>query len=192
MDTGPVATHQLDDLDNPSYGLIFGVRRSIRYHERRRAWFEAWHNLAWTLSFFGSSAAAAAIFGQWSAEFFWFPVAVAILLAADLVVGFSRKATLHHLLGRRFAALERSIPLRSLSAEEYQWFNAQRLEIEQDEPPVKRLLDVLCHYALLRSLGGTKRDLRKMDRISRWRQFSANLWSHEGYIAKLEDSEDCV
>lgn len=188
MDPGPVATHQLDDLDDSSYGLIFGVRRSIRYHDRRRAWFEAWHNLTLTLSFFGSSAAAAALFGQWSAEFFWFPVAVALLLAADLVIGFSRKATLHHLLGRSFADLERSIPLRSLTREEYRWFMSQRLKIEEDEPPVKRLLDALCHYALLRSLGGTEQDMKSMRKIPRWRQFFANLCSQEDYIVKLADS----
>jgi len=188
MDPGPVATYQLDDLNDPSYNLIFGVRRSIRYHHRRRAWFEAWHNLTLTFSFFGSSAAAAAVFGQWSAEFFWFPVAVALLLAADLVIGFSRKAALHRLLGWRFAALERIIPLRSLSDEEYKWFWSQRLEIEQDEPPVMRLLDTLCHYALLRSLGGTEQDLKTMRRIPRWRQFIANLCSQENYIVKLADS----
>jgi hypothetical protein len=33
----------IEDMTDAQYGLLFDVRRSIRYHDRRRAFFETLH-----------------------------------------------------------------------------------------------------------------------------------------------------
>jgi len=183
----PELVFQFEDLDKRSYWLLFGVRRSARYHDRRRAWFDGWHNVTLFLSFFGSSAAAAAVLGA-------FPkfaavaasAMVALLATMDLVIGFARKAAFHHILKWRFIELEKNIPIRSFSDEEYQQFREQRLEIEKDELPVKRLLDLLCYYEQCRA-DGVEQD--GIHGISWWRKFTAQVRSYENYTVKYTMSE---
>lgn len=183
----PALVFQFEDLDERSYGLLFGVRRSIRYHDRRRAWFDGWHNVTLFLSFFGSSAAAVAVLGEWNAfAAVAASVMVALLATMDLVIGFARKATLHHMLKWRFIELEKSMPMCSFSDEEYQQFRGQRLEIEKDELPAKRLLDLLCHYEQCRADGVEEYGVHG---ISWWRKFTAQMRSYENYTVKYTMSE---
>ena len=184
----PSLVFQFEGLDERSYGLLFAVRRSIRYHDRRRAWFDGWHNVTLFLSFFGSSAAAAVVLGA-------FPkfaavaasAMVALLATMDLVIGFARKAALHNMIKLRFIDLEKIMPIRNFSPEEYQSFRGQRLEIEKDELPVMRLLDFLCHYQQSRADGvePDSGEKKKFLKICLWRKFTVQIWSHENYVTKF-------
>ena len=92
----------------------------------------------------------------------WLPVClaavVAVLGAVDLTVGTLRCAYLHGDLARRFISLEQRFAHGcSLEDDEHEELTRARLEIEVDEPPPLRLLDVMCHFELLRSLGDKER-----------------------------------
>ena len=139
------------------YQQLFGVRRSVRYHQRRQSYFEAWHTCIAALQvIFGSSAVAALLANSDT----WVGVSLAavppLLAAVDLVFGTSRRATLHAALGRRFLHLEADMvpheaDSSALSSEDLSRFRQRRLSIEADEPPKLRVVDLLSHNDLVRS-----------------------------------------
>ena len=135
--------------------LLFGVRRSIRYHNHRRKFFDAlsvWTDFLTIISggavvFFATAdkGGPTAVFGG-----------VASLLAAlDLVIGFSIKSRDHFDLSRQFSRLEQAMTLIGDAPSETQLKENinLRLEIELSEPPIKRTLDAYCHNELICAMG---------------------------------------
>ena len=131
------------------YGNLFGVRKSVRYHQRRQAFHEWWNTVIIALSFACSASAMA----EWSAEWRQLLIgATSFLLMLNWVVGLTRRANAHAKLGQRFASLEQDmVPFeknRDLEAEDEERFRRRRLEIEADEPAKMRVMDTLCHNEL--------------------------------------------
>lgn len=140
--------------------LLWGVRRSVRYHDRRHGFFEHFHAIVIFFAVVGGSATFAA-FGtaigeSMPIELRLLPAAlVTVLSAADLVVGSMRKAWLHADLKRRFIEIERDL-LRAgadLPDSVLVELETRRLDIETDEPPVLKVLDTICYNELLRAEG---------------------------------------
>lgn len=147
-----------DSLETECHELLFNVRRSVRYHNRRRTFFERFHLLTNTIAVIFGSATILTVLSDVSP---YYPVAagatVSFAAALDLVWGFSRMACLHADLARRFIALEREMVLaRHYTEEDLDKFTAKRLDIEADEPPVMRVLDSLCYNELTRAMGYSK------------------------------------
>ena len=147
-------------LDEDYRMLLFGVRRSVRYHMRRRRFYERFHDVVLLVAAASGSATIAAFGSELTANLpSWVavavPAAVTIMALVDLVVGSMRKTSLHTDLGRRFIALERRLVAAGSSPSEAALAEAtgERLAIESDEPPVLRVLDTLCHNELLRAMG---------------------------------------
>ena len=144
----------MDTVQEQWDALLFDVRRSVRYHTRRREFYEKWNLSTSALSLlFGSATIFSVI-----KDFPGFAMAAAVLVTVtstiDLVVGTSRMARLHFDLSRRFIALEKNMMLRSVPiAQDYSEIWAARLDIEADEPLIKRLVDVMCHNELIRAQG---------------------------------------
>ena len=135
---------------------LFGVRRSIRYHERRRAFFEAVNT--WILAcqvVVSSSFGALVLLGSSQyTEFGSVVVAlVGALAAVNLVVGSHRRAFAHASLSQRFAQLEQFITPnehdKNVDLDVVSEFRRRRLAIEEDEPPKMRIIDLLCHNELV-------------------------------------------
>lgn len=90
------------------------------------------------------------------AEYWIIGAALGVSLAntLDLVVGTSRKARTYNNLARRFIEIERQMTLvAEPSEDDVRHFQAKRLDIEADEPPILRNLDTLCHNELVRASG---------------------------------------
>ena len=139
--------------------LLFNVRRSVRYHDKRRHHFERVHNFVTFVAFLLGTGTVAA-----SVEAFNTPIWVRLapsviastLLGVALVYRVSAKAALHNDLKRRFIVLEQRIEdLRASSNEGQNMVELikEKLSIEADEPPIKRILDVICHNELVRAMG---------------------------------------
>lgn len=150
--------------------LLFGVRRSIRYHSRRRQFFDRYRLFTNAISVIFGSAAIAAVLSPLGKEYTVGAAAmVTVFSLVDLVVGSARMARVHEDLYRRFIDLEKgiiSIPEEKFTEADGTHLTASRLSIEGDEPPVKRVLDSLCHNELLRAMGYGREEFVKV----RWYQ----------------------
>ncbi len=178
-----------ENLDEPTYELLFGIRRSIRYHLYRRRFYEVWNTVIVTVGVFGSSTGAALIaIKEIRDDLWWIPVVfaatVAIFSAVSLAVGVAGKANLHAELASNFAYLEtRLIPIKSLDEEERGALVKERLLIEVKEPPPMRLLDVICHIEILASLGY----LKSQPDICPLRRMMKNFCSQPSYAISLRE-----
>jgi hypothetical protein len=148
------------------YKELFGVRRSIRYNARRRAFFDRLDQLTNMLAvIFGS----AAVYGVLDADHHVVALVasgiVTIMSAINLVVGSSQRARKHDDLARRFSALEQEM-IGEESDEKLAYMKRKRLEIEAEEPPVMHVLNCICHNEQMRAEGYPKEDLASI----RWWQ----------------------
>lgn len=142
-------------MNDEQYGLLFDVRRSARYHDRRRAFFERMHQVtaALTILLAGSVLFDIAKPGDSPGWMQVLAILAAILSACDMVVGYSSKAGMHRDLKARFGTLE--ISMLSGDGLPQTWIEHQneRLRIELDEPPIYKAVDLLCRNELLRAEG---------------------------------------
>lgn len=156
------------------FKLLFGVRRSIRYHSRRQAFYESVDR--WT-SFFllllGSGSVALAIQGSDSGMIL-VGTFVALLSGLKLVFAFGLKASRHAQFVRDFTRLEQQL-CKDDSVETVSAVTQERLAIEATEPPVKRVLDVICHNELLRAMG--IEDPKQRVQLNWFQYFTANLFN---------------
>ena len=133
--------------------LLFGLRVSQRYHERRWQFFLSCNQMVSFVAVFASTTGAIALlFLDWS--WAWvLVVAVAAVGLADLIYGSARKAGQHAVLKREFVLLERQMILLDCSEEALKKMVAARLVVEANEPPIKRNLAKMAHNDVLRSMG---------------------------------------
>ncbi len=136
------------------YALLFGVRRSIRYHSRRIAWFQFWHRAGATLGALFATSALVGLMASFPRVGTLASAIVVFFLVIDLVVDHASKANHHRDFVRRFSALEMDMIRagEATSEDDYKAFLARRLTIEAEEPPINRALDLQCHNELLRAL----------------------------------------
>lgn len=156
---------QISQLSNEQYGLLFDVRRSIRYHDRRRSFFEFMHRITAVLTILMAGSILFEI-GKTGATASWLiglSIIAALLAALDMVVGYASKADLHRSLKVRFSKLEMAIIISSDNSAEWDSFHNERLLIEQDEPPIYRALDTLCHNEVVLALGLGQGELYKVN-----------------------------
>lgn len=143
-------------LTSRRYKLLFGVRRSIRYHNYRRQFCLSGQSaITFLILLLGAGSTASLL--EWMnlpAYQKLAPVGITVLASLGLVVGLVGKASLHHDLYRRFIHLEREFLKEStLSWKSLNRLEDQRLEIEMDEPATYQALNRRCHNELVRSEG---------------------------------------
>lgn len=166
------------DMNDAQYGLLFDVRRSVRYHDRRRAFFERMHQVTagLTVLLAGSVLFDLARPGETAAWLASLAVVAALLSAWDIVVGYAGKASLHKDLKARFGALEMTMLSGDGSPDAWHGFQIERLRIEQDEPPVFRALDLLCHNELALAEGFDRNDKAHFEHLTRWQRVTRHIF----------------
>lgn len=135
--------------------LLFGVQRSVRYHARRRQFYDRLDKGSNILAAVAGSAtvvsAVSAISHVWTVVL---ATLVAIFSAISIVVGPSQAARLHSDLARRFIELECEMQkCEHPDDEDVNNYIAERLVIEMDEPPIMQVLNSICHNELCLALG---------------------------------------
>lgn len=172
-------TQELAYLEDDHYGLLFDVRRSVRYHDRRRSFYEKMHKLTnfITILMAGSVLFDLAKTGDTAKWLIALSVVAALLAVADMVFVYSEMAGLHDGLKRRFAALEIDIISGPAEGEVWGKYMRERLVIEQDEPPVYKVLDGLCRNALLKAQGHV--DPEQFNRFNWWQRLTRNFFHWE-------------
>lgn len=143
------------DLDRDRHDLLFGVRRSIRYHLRRERFFDRQHKIYTSLSALSGSATIITLLS--TAGDFWpalFAASVAVFSVIDLVFGIPQAAKVHHDFAGKFFNLEKAIiGTKDICDDKLTEFKTMRLDIEIEEPPPLHILNTMCHNELLRAMG---------------------------------------
>jgi hypothetical protein len=142
------------------YQLMQYARISTLYHRRRQDFYETWETISKALTLIlGSGSAFAVLKQQYQFEAAFLAFAVAVVSAIALVVGTSRKATLHNSLARRWLDLESQLISTRGDEERICDLEAKIPQIEQDEPPELGGLIRVCTREVLRSKGHPEAEL---------------------------------
>jgi hypothetical protein len=154
-------------------GLNFGIEKSMRYHQRRRAHYDTLNK---SLMLVGILAGSAAFANTWQNPQL-FGLVGALVSALNLVWGFSHRARDHEILYRRFSEL--AIDLRATSAPSeanlHDWVR-RRLAIEADEPAVFWAVEADCWNEVTRAWDRQKAGLAA---IPRWCRLVQDWWRFE-------------
>lgn len=118
------------------------MHKSRRYHEKLSAFFARWRDRSRILTVvFGSGAFLIVANGLGQIAVVASAV-VALWAILDLVLMPDKKAETHTALSRRFTALAAEIATAPRNNRSLSKLTTKRLEIEADEPPCKRLIDL--------------------------------------------------
>jgi hypothetical protein len=177
--------NELNTLDDVAYGLLFDVRRSVRYHDKRAAFFERLHRVgaALTILLAGSVLFDLARPGNTPWWMLGLALLASLLSVLDLVFGLSRYAQTHRELQRRFALLERTMVAGPSTGPCWAGYLSERLLIELDEPSVYKMLDTLCHNEMLLALGHARSGGHYV-KVSWWQSATCQIWPWSGAFAR--------
>ena len=124
--------------------LDFGVEKSMRYHQRRRGFYDFFHKTFMFLIVVAGSAAFSGLSGMFAAV-------AAVLASIDLVWGLSHRARDHEVLFRRFSDLAIRIRTEEQTEASYRVWMGERVSIEKDEPPIYWALEADCDNEVRRA-----------------------------------------
>jgi hypothetical protein len=126
--------------------IQFGVHVAMRYHVRRRAWYDRFHRASVLVLALAGSSCAVAIFGGLLPAAEMLSLGVAVAGAAELAFDFTGRARAEDALYRRFNALACDIAatLDRTEAKLSEW-NARRLLIKADADDRLEVLRRMCH-----------------------------------------------
>lgn len=183
-DTGP------HSLSSDWYQLLFGIRRSVRYHRRRSRFFDKWGKWTNALNIIlGSTAVASTIALSGSASrcgriVRFAGAIVAIVSTIDILISSSVAARNHSDLARRFVELEREMStVNQQTMERLVDLKGKRLAIEADEPDIMRILDVMCHNDLVLADGGPSQQIYEISWFKRRLSQFVNFDTHNLVIS---------
>lgn len=155
------------DLSDRWHAQLFGVRRSIRYHLRRKAFFDRLDQFSNMLSvIFGSTAIYGILDVNAKGLALASSAAVTVLASVNLVVGSAQRARAHSDFVRQYVELEKRM-LQPESEECLLAVKQDRLSIEAGEPPILHVLNTICHNETMRAMGYEKAGLAKIGFVQR-------------------------
>jgi hypothetical protein len=156
------------ELADRWYATLFSVRRSIRYHQRRRAFYDKLDKTSNMLSLIFGSATIYGILQQDAKNLALVASAiVTVFSSVNLVVGSAQRGRDHTDLMRKYVELEKRM-LGEESEERLLEIATARLSIEAEEPPVLHVLNAICHNETMRAMGYPKEDLPKIGFWQAW------------------------
>ena len=144
----------MSDLENRHFKLLWGIRRSIRYHVHRQSFFEGFNTCSNVVALLFGSGAILTVLAKYPD---WLTISLAAFVTVfstiNLVVRTTERAQAHRDFSKQFHEIEKNLMAGRPTEEMIQKAMARRLEIEADEPPVLLVLDAICHNEMLRSEG---------------------------------------
>ena len=148
-------------MDNGRHDLLLSVQRSIRYHMRRRSFYEGREQISKILALIIGPMIALAVHYQLPSVF---SVGTSILITSfavwNLISETVRMSQLHYDLARRFVDLEEQMAQApEPTIEQMNHFRALRLRIEKDEPPKLRVFDIRCLNEIILARGYDRGEL---------------------------------
>jgi hypothetical protein len=139
--------------DDPYYKISLAVHRSRRYHAKMRAHYERLSNLILAANAILGTGAFVSLFGPNGAIPKVLIGIVAAGSALDRVLGFAHKAKVYDGLCRRFTELAAGLEQWDATPANLKKATSKRYKIEEDEPTVRRLVDLDARNEELRARG---------------------------------------
>jgi hypothetical protein len=124
------------------YDLDFSVRKSRRYHEKLCSFYGVWRDWVKIVTVVTGSGLFFLLTADAKHGAEWLAAFVAAWAAVDYMVSPDRKADQHRELCEEFLSLAAKIERSPRTEEAYRELAAERLELERNEPPCKRLVDL--------------------------------------------------
>lgn len=136
------------------YFEFFGVRRSERYHRKRRGFYSALaKSVAWATTFAGSGALASVLAELPGIVVVVLTAFIAAVSLAAVIGDFNGKAQLHQELLDAFTDLESEICSRGWDQQLLATVRRKRGSLQKREPSILRVLDAMCHNEQARAEG---------------------------------------
>jgi hypothetical protein len=155
--------------------LDFSVHVSMRYHARRRAWYDRFHRLTMLIVAIGGSAGVAAIYGGLLVEAEYLAIAVAVAGALELAFSLPERARVEDALYRRFTLLAAEIAdAPAIGDDELRAWEAKRLLIRADADDRLEVLRRICHNLEAEARGYPP---ERRYRVWSWQRLMAQLFS---------------
>lgn len=165
------------------YRLSHAISKSIRYHAKRRRFFDNLHYAVNAIIAVGGSGAFVAL---WSGDkgniALYIAGIVAVASSLDLVFGFFKRGHIHDDLLKRFSRLLHDITLMPHTLENLAKWCAERLLIEEEEPTFLALLVAICENEVFYAEGHYGEVL---EGIGPCRRVLAHWISFDGYFERL-------
>lgn len=130
-----------EGLASEFYDLDFSVHRSRRYHEKLARFYASWRDRFRIVTAFAGSGAFLLIAKDFQVAAEFVTAFVALWAIIDIIVGPDKKHDLHNELCKRFTGLAAKIQQATNTEEAIRELKAERLLIEENEPPCKRFVD---------------------------------------------------
>ena len=135
------------------YDVCFSVEKSRRYHAKMQAFYDWSYNLTRAATALTGTASFFVLLAKGTEIAKYLTAVVAAAAGLDSVFRFNRKARTHEALCRRFTELSSKIAGWEPNPANLKKARAERLKIERDEPPVRRLVDIQAQNEEARSRG---------------------------------------
>lgn len=174
--------------DAPYYLLSLAVHRSRRYHSKMQYFNQSINDTFSALNaVLGAGAFMSLIGGDGTMIAKILIGTVALFSAVDSVVGFGKKAAIYGELAGKFTELAAKMEIWAATPDNLQLAKAERLRIEKDEPPIKRLIDLEARNEEMRSRGY---GADQMVPLSKWqRRFGYIMTFGLGRLEKWDDAK---
>ncbi len=173
-ETRPDAGRQRELLQHLA-PLDFSVHVSMRYHARRRAWYDRFHRFTMLIIAVGGSAGVAAIYGGLLAEAEYLAIAVAAAGALGLAFSLPERARIEDALYRRFTLLAAEIAdAPAIGDFDLRAWEAKRLLIRADADDRLEILHRICHNLEAEARGYSP---ERRYRLWPWQRLLAQLFS---------------
>lgn len=161
--------------------LVFNIQRSIRYHSRRQAFFETFDTSVNTANLILGSGAIVALIKETPG---WLSISltavVAIISFLNLAMRSAQRSSLHSQLQQRFIDLLKRVkrldPTQGDCGPNFKKCEEKMLDIERDEPPIYRIVDLLAHNEQCRAQGASETHIYH---VPKFMVLTANLWRYE-------------
>lgn len=166
---GPAeTTEEARELKDEFHDLSFSVHKCRRYHEKLTAFYAGWRDSLKVVTVCAGSSAFFLLFAGHERAAQVVIAVVALWGVIDLVYAPDKKADLHNQLRRKFTVLARELETEHQTPENYRRLAARRLELEIEEPPCKRLVDLQARNDECRSRGFPAKDLVPLSSLQRY------------------------
>ena len=164
-----MAEEKTEQISAERSTLLFAVRRSVRYHNRRRQFFDRLSKTITILTAVGGIGTVSTLLAKSETLALWYGAAAGFFSVLDLVIGCAEQARTHTDLAKQFIELEIKMVKagEKISAEQLADFTTERLHIEINEPPILRVVDLQCHNELSRAMGYGKSEQYKISLLQK-------------------------